>query len=108
MTDLFSVEIQNIAQHPVLRLAGELTAEGESRLTAAFESLIQASPEQVVFDFSEVKYINSGGISILLNLISRSRFEGKKILFAGLTRHLRKVVEIVGMDEFVQIVDRLD
>jgi len=108
MTDLFSVEIQNIAQRPVLRLVGELTAEGESRLTAAFENLIHSSPDQVIFDFSEVKYINSGGISILLNLISRSRFEGKKILFAGLTRHLRKVVEIVGMDEFVQIVDRLD
>ncbi len=108
MTDLFSVDIQEHSERHVLCLAGELTAEGESRLSAAFEHLLQVAPDQIIFDFSEVKYINSGGISVLLNLISRARFEGKSILFSGLTRHLRKVVEIVGMDEFVQIVDPVD
>jgi anti-anti-sigma factor len=108
MAEFFCIESNHAARRYVLRLSGELTQEGEASLAEAIQNAVQSSSEQVVFDFSGVRYINSAGISVLHNLISRFRYETGKILFTGLTRHLRRVLEIVGFDEYVEFVEIAD
>lgn len=107
MAELFSVSVKEHQAVPVLALQGELTADGEDLLVNAFRS-VPASGARLVFDFSKVQYINSGGISALLNLLAHSRSAEQQIFFCGLSRHLGKVIEIVGMGEFVTVRPTLD
>lgn len=107
MAELFSVAVREHLSIPILVLEGELTAEGEADLVQAFQS-VESRGSRLVFDFTKVQYINSGGISALLNLISHSRSADRQIFFCGLSRHLGKVIEIVGMGEFVTVRPTVD
>ena len=108
MSELFTIQLLERSGTPLLLLGGELTTDGETPLVDTVQSVLSGPGEKIVFDFGHVKYINSGGISVLLSLISRSRNSGKAIVFCGLSKHLRKVIEIVGMTDFVTVCDVVD
>lgn len=107
MTELFRVRTEERSDIPVLILEGELTSRGEAILYRTVQSVFDGPSPKIIFDFSRVQFINSGGISVLLGIISRFRSD-RTILFCGLSRHMRKVLEIVGMGEFVTIVGAID
>jgi anti-sigma B factor antagonist len=57
----------------------------------------------VVVDFSEVEYINSTGIALIVGLLSRARQEGREILACGLSDHYVRIFEITRLSDFISI-----
>ena len=92
---------------PVIHLAGEITSEAEEELLACYGSLPEDKLAHVVLDFHETRYINSSGIAILIQLITRAGDRKHKIEFSSLSPHFRKVMDIVGLTDFVRIHNTL-
>ncbi|MCB1170710.1 MAG: STAS domain-containing protein [Leptospiraceae bacterium] len=93
---------------PVLHIKGEFTQDMEKDLEQHYLTIPEARRNRVVLDFTDTRYINSSGIAILIALITRATDESSSLEFAGLSAHFRKVMEIVGLDDFVKMHEKLE
>ncbi|MBI3395035.1 MAG: STAS domain-containing protein [Spirochaetia bacterium] len=107
MASLFQVQSTIEKETPVIRLSGEITAEVEEELLQCYSTIPGEKKERVILDFDETRYINSSGIAILIGLITKATDNKQRVEFCGLNPHFRKVMDIVGLTDFVLIHDNL-
>ncbi len=107
MASVFEISSGYEKNMPVIRLSGEITAEAEEDLVQTYEAIPSERRAKVVLDFNSTRYINSSGIAVLISLITRASDSGQKVEFCGLNPHFRKVMDIVGLTDFVQIHETL-
>jgi anti-sigma B factor antagonist len=61
------------------------------------------SATAVVLDFSDLEYMNSGGIGLLVTLLVRAQRGGRRLLAIGLSEHYRQILELTRLDEAIGI-----
>lgn len=110
MVDEFGVKVayENNGTLPVIFISGEITSEADEEITNAFNSIPSERRGRILIDFSKTTYINSAGIATLISLITKASEVQGKIEFSGLNLHFRKVMDIVGLTDFVMIHDSLE
>ncbi len=88
----------------VLRVAGRLDAATSPELEQAFSSL---DGQRLVLDLSELDYISSAGLRVLLARLKRIQPAGGQMLLAGLKPEVREVFEITGFTALFPMFDTL-
>lgn len=104
---VFQIELAYEDVVPVLHISGEITSESEEEMLAAYDGIPSDRRARVILHFSQTRYINSSGIAILIGVINRATESQGKVDFAGLSPHFRKVMDIVGLTDFVRVFDSL-
>jgi anti-anti-sigma factor len=61
-----------------------------------------------VLDFSEVSFINSGGISALLKFVVSARKSGYKLFAMHVSPHHQKIFKMVEMSRFMPTIEERD
>lgn len=87
----------------ILRIRGEITGGSEPPIMAAYSEAGDA--RSIVLDFSQLEYMNSGGIGLLVTLLVRTQRAGQKLLAVGLTEHYRQILALTRLDEAIAIHD---
>lgn len=80
-------------------LTGRLDASQAEKADAFLEKL--SGP--VVLDLSELNYISSAGIGILMKAYKRLHASGGTIQLVNLTRHVRNVFHYAGLESIFRI-----
>ncbi len=99
----FSIEQEGFPEGLVVVLKGDITAsssEAWGQLTGQ-----DPWPQAMLLDFSKVEYINSSGIALLIGLVREARKHGGAVRARGLSEHYRKIFRMVGLSEYVQILE---
>lgn len=87
---------------PIIALRGEIDGGAKEVLGAVYE---QAPREgALLLDFSEVDYINSTGIALIVGLLARARAEHRSVSARGLSEHYREIFEITRISDFMTIL----
>ncbi len=87
---------------PILIIEGDMTSEADAEVMRVFGKLKDKyHPKYLVINFEKTNYINSAGIATLINIIQNINEVGGKVSFVGLTGHFQKVMDIVGISDFV-------
>lgn len=86
----------------IIRLSGVIDRDAGSGLNAAFAAAGNATA--VEFEFSDVEYINSSGIALIVGVLARARAGGKSLRAAGLTPHYQHIFEITRLSDFIDVV----
>ncbi|AVV51511.1 STAS domain-containing protein [Leptospira santarosai] len=107
MPDDFKVSVDLAVSVPIIHIEGEITSEADEEIRRKYESIPQEKRDRVILNFQGTSYINSAGIATLINLITKASDTKRKIEFAGLNEHFRKVMDIVGLTDFVLIHNSL-
>ncbi len=105
MDTKFRVEGKAITQGLALTLSGDLTKQAEEALLhyKPWEQGMGSPKGFLVMDFTQVPYINSAGIAILIRIV-RAGVKGNYQTFAyGLTGHYQKLFRMVGLTEYMMI-----
>ena len=89
----------------VLDLHGDVDGSADEALNSAYQNAIASNPERVQLNFSEVSYINSTGIALIVGLLAEARGSGRTLVATGLTDHYKEIFEITRIADFVTIVD---
>jgi anti-sigma B factor antagonist len=89
-------------------LDGQLDGGAGAALTAAWEAATSQDASAVVLDFTEVDYINSTGIALIVGLLARAREEDRELRVCGLTDHYRHIFEITRLAEMMTIYATAD
>ncbi|MBI2263952.1 MAG: STAS domain-containing protein [Armatimonadetes bacterium] len=91
----------------VVDLEGDLTPESEQAVGRLHDELMKNTLTALVLNFSRVKYINSGGIAVLINLVTRVKDKGivNRIRGFGLTSHFQRIFRMVGLDQYIELLE---
>lgn len=105
----FDIQWDRNREWPVILLQGDITGDSSERLQAVYEEIKNAgSGDTLIFDFNNSRYINSSGISSLIRILHIHQEKNGRFIFTGLTEHMLKVLDIVGLTEYVTICDSID
>ena len=88
----------------VIRVRGDVTAASEGPLMAAYAQATERT-RTVVLDFTQLEYMNSGGIGLLVTLLVRANRQKQKLLACGLNEHYKQIFELTRLDEAIGIHD---
>jgi anti-sigma B factor antagonist len=100
----FTITSDIIDSIPVIFIEGDLTSEADSDVKKLYYDFKDKGfTKKIIINFDKTKYINSSGIATLINIIQDVNENKGLVAFVGLTDHLQKVMDIVGISDFVQI-----
>ena len=96
-------EVRRIGPAGVVDIRGDVTAGSEDVLMSAYEEAGDA--KAIVLNFTELSYMNSGGIGLLVTLLVRANRRSQQLLAFGLSDHYAQIFELTRLDEAVGIHD---
>jgi anti-anti-sigma factor len=82
----------------VVALAGELDLASASLLEEEMAKALAADAPAIVLDLSELRFIDSTGIRLLLRLQARSPKEGNRLRMIRGTAQVQRALELTGAD----------
>lgn len=86
----------------IIDIQGEVTANGEGALMQAYNQASSNGAEFILLNFSEMEYMNSSGIGLLVTILIRAQRQGQKLLAYGLKEHFRKIFELTRLNEAIK------
>ncbi|MGI9089430.1 MAG: STAS domain-containing protein [Chthoniobacterales bacterium] len=92
----------------VLPLKGEIDLHVSPRVAASLQTMMAAKPQQLVVDLSEVNYIDSSGLAVLIEGMQNVAAYGGKFALAGLQETVLPIFEIARLDQVFRIFPTTD
>lgn len=85
----------------IVDIEGEVTAFAESVLMDAYNEASENGVQAIVLNFSNLEYMNSSGIGLLVTLLIRAQRQGQSLLAYGLSEHYRQIFELTRLNEAI-------
>ncbi len=102
MDNTHKVSSDLVASIPVLIVEGDMTSDADHDVMRTYAQIKEKyAPKNLIINFERTNYINSAGIATLINMIQDMGDKGGRISFVGLSNHFLKVMDIVGISDFV-------
>jgi anti-sigma B factor antagonist len=89
----------------VIDISGEITAACEPTLMEAYGRASGNGVRAVVLNFTDLGYMNSSGIGLLVTLLVRANRNRQRLMAFGLSDHYRQIFELTRLDEAIGIHD---
>jgi anti-anti-sigma factor len=89
-------------------IRGDITSFSEPFINDAYRSANDQGAHKILLKINKDTYINSGGIAILINLLSLSQKNKQVIGIAGVSNHYKKILSMVGITKFAEIHDSVE
>jgi anti-sigma B factor antagonist len=88
-----------------LAVAGEIDVATSPELRRELHQLADREPSRIVLDLSDVTFIDSSGLGVLVGVLKRLREQDRDgvLVLEGLRGPVRKVFEITGLTELFTI-----
>ena len=96
------ITVQEIEGKLVATLAGEMDTAAAVEAEAALQPLFERSGKDVVLDCTELEYIASSGLRVLLNVLKKVKADGSRITLKNVNEVIRDVLELTG---FISLFD---
>lgn len=101
----FSAQVRQESGRSVIDLQGEINSAAEAGLLEAYQGADASGAATIVLNFSQVDYINSTGIALIIGLLAQARKLRKTLAVFGLSPHYREIFEITRLVDFMQIYE---
>lgn len=86
-------------------LSGQLDRDADGTMTGAYERAAALGAGAVELDFSDVDYINSTGIALIVRFLADARRDHREIRARGLTAHYLEIFRITRLADFMTLLD---
>jgi anti-sigma B factor antagonist len=106
---LFQIDVSSAeGDVKVVALRGELDFDGAPAFARALEELRADGEREVIVDLSELTFIDSSGISVLVGAARAATAEQGTLVVAAPTPHVQRVFDIVSLSELVAVEPGLE
>ena len=90
--------------HQIVKFKGEFDKAGHSDIKDALDSCVKAfDGKNLVFDFADLKFINSEGIGYLMEIHSHLSKLGKSLVIVGANAHIKDVFQTIGLKDVIPV-----
>lgn len=87
----------------VIDIAGDVVPATEDMLLEAYAKCEHT--RGVVLNLTELAYMNSGGIGLLVTMLVRAQRSGQQLHAFGLSEHYRHIFQLTRLDETIRLHD---
>ena len=98
------IKIRVEGEVAIVDLQGEINAFAEAALINAYMDARSTEAKSIALNFSDVEYINSTGIALIVSVLAKARKDDQGVIAFGLTDHFQDIFEITRLSDFMQIV----
>lgn len=99
MISTMTIEIKTIEGVQVAEISGEIDAKTAPEVTAQVLPLAQPG-QKILLDLSQVKYMSSAGLRMLLSLYRQTTANEGKLVLVGLSEELTDTMTVTGFIDF--------
>ena len=103
-----ATDVRRVGGAGIVDIKGEITAASEDVLMYAYNAASEDGARSIVLNFSDLEYMNSGGIGLLVTLLVRANRQRQRLLAFGLSEHYREILALTRLDEAISIYDSED
>jgi anti-sigma B factor antagonist len=89
----------------IVEVGGEIDLHSAPQLRAELLKAAETVKPRVVIDLSEVTFIDSTGIGVLVGALKRAREKGGALNFCGIQSRVKRVFEITGLMRALPLFD---
>ncbi|MGD8961527.1 MAG: STAS domain-containing protein, partial [Desulfobacterales bacterium] len=100
MTQANEIVLEQLGDVTLLDIRGDITILSESSLNDAYADANNRGAGKILLKFEKAAYINSGGISVLIQLLAKTEQNNQQIGIIGLSDHFTKIFNMVGITKF--------
>lgn len=97
------VEKIDIPGVPALKISGEIDLHASPELRQSLREFLAAKSPNLLLDMSDVDYIDSSGLAVLIEYMKESQPFGGKLGLFGLRDKVQSILRLVGLDRFFVI-----
>ena len=87
----------------IVDIQGEITASAENVLMDAYTQATSGGAKAIILNFSQLSYMNSSGIGLLVTLLIRANRQKQQLMVYGLSNHYRQIFELTRLNEAISI-----
>lgn len=92
-----------------VKFDGEFDKAGHGEIREELDKTVKGfSGSVIVFDFTNLKFINSEGIGYLMEIHTHLVNRDKKLVIVGMNNHVADVFKTIGISEIIPVYDTLD
>lgn len=88
----------------ILRIEGRVDATTSPQLDKIVNSMIDTGHHKIVLNFSEVDYLSSAGMRLLLSASKKLKSLGGKLVLCSPTDDVMEVIKMAGFNHILHIV----
>jgi anti-sigma B factor antagonist len=90
-------------QISIIDIQGEINAYAENALMDAYTTATSQGATGVLLNFTDLEYMNSSGIGLLVTLLIRAQRQKYRLAAFGLSEHYRQIFELTRLNEAILI-----
>jgi anti-anti-sigma factor len=87
----------------IIKLIGKLDSNTSAQLEETIIPLIDSGEKKILVDGTQLDYISSAGLRVLLMAAKKLKASGGKIVLSSLKDYIKEVFEIAGFNMIFQI-----
>jgi anti-anti-sigma factor len=92
----------------VIQIAGSLDALTSDEAQTFFDKQISSTQKSLVIDLSQVDYLSSAGLRVLISALKNARQRGGDLYLAGLQDNVRQVLNLAGFTSIFKIFSTVE
>jgi anti-sigma B factor antagonist len=101
----FSVTVTTEGERAIVVLRGELDMSGVDRAREAIEQAESLPASLLVLDLSELEFIDSTGLEVVLRAARRAHEGGRRLVVQRPSRYVRRLLEMTAIDQSLDVVE---
>ena len=103
----FAQEIKSNAL--ILRISGDLIGEDSgTQLVEAVNDAVGHAVLTCIIDISELRYINSSGIGVLITILTKFRNKGGEVYLMNPSENVKKLLVITKLNAIFQVIRSIE
>jgi anti-sigma B factor antagonist len=87
----------------VIDIQGDVSAFTEPVLMQAYAQASTPTTHAIILNFTELAYMNSSSIGLLVTLVIRANHQKQQVLAYGLSEHYRRIFALTRIDDVISI-----
>jgi anti-anti-sigma factor len=103
MNHAIEISTRKRGEIAIIDIKGDLTAVTGERVEEVYQQISADGSTKIMLCFDKDCYINSGGIAILIGMVSESIDREQVIRIAGLSEHFQKIFAMVGLTRYADV-----
>jgi anti-sigma B factor antagonist len=99
------MSVRRLSNASIIEIRGDVTGFAEEALMAAYAEATRDTPQAVILDFTQLDYMNSTGIGLLVTLLIRAQRQQQRLMAYGLSSHYKQIFDLTRLNEAIGIFD---
>ena len=101
---IFNYQVSTKENIKIIQLSGELIDRNQAaELISEIESDIANGENRFLLNLGELKYVNSSGLNILINILTKARKTGGDLAICNVSQKVAQLLKITKLDSIFNV-----